>query len=44
MNTLFQADEPSIGKRVAVVIAGVMLVGLGLWAGISMGLRVASGH
>lgn len=44
MNTLFQVDEPSIAKRVAVVIAGVVLLGVGVWAGIVMALRLASGR
>jgi hypothetical protein len=44
MNTLFQAEEPSLGKRIAVVIAGVMLLCSALWVGIAMALRVASGH
>ena len=44
MNTLFQAEQPSIGKRIAVVVVGVMLLSGALWAGIAMGLRVASGQ
>jgi hypothetical protein len=44
MNTLFQVEEPSIGKRIAVVAIGVMLLGGALWVGIAMGLRVASGR
>ena len=44
MNTLFQAEEPSVRKRIAIVVAGMVLVGFGLWAGITMGLIVASGR
>ena len=46
MNSLFRAEESSFGtaKRIAVVIAGVMLLSLALWAGIEMALRVASGR
>ena len=44
MNTLFQAEELSARKRIAIVAAGVVLLGLALWAGITMGLIVASGH
>ena len=44
MNSLFHADEPSVGKRIAVVVVGVMLIGSALWVGIAMALRVASGH
>jgi hypothetical protein len=44
MNTLFQADQPSIAKRVAIVIAGVALLAGGVWAGVVMALRLASGR
>ena len=45
MDTLFQAEEPSIRKRIAIVVAGVVLLCLALWVGITMGLSlmVASG-
>jgi hypothetical protein len=45
VNTLFQAEESSLGRgrRIAVVIAGLVIIGLALWAGIAMALRVASG-
>ena len=42
MNTLFQVEKPSVGRRIAIVVAGVVFVGLALWAGITMGLIVAS--
>ena len=44
MNTLFQAEEPQIGKRIAVVVVGVMLLGGALWVGIAMALHVVSGR
>jgi hypothetical protein len=44
MNTLFEADAPSIGRPIAVVVAGVLLVGSAVWLGIALGLIVASGH
>jgi hypothetical protein len=44
MNTLFQADKPSIGRRVLLVVAGVMVVGGALLVAIVMFLRVASGR
>jgi hypothetical protein len=44
MNSLFQVEEPSIGKRIAIVFVGVMLLGSALWVGIAMVLRVASGQ
>jgi hypothetical protein len=44
MNTLFQAEEPSIGQRIAVMVVGVMLLGGALWVGIAMVLRIASGQ
>jgi hypothetical protein len=49
MNTLFQAEEPSIRKRIAFVVVGIMLLGSALWVGIAivgiaMALRVASGQ
>ena len=44
MNTLFQVEEPSVRKRIAIVVAGVLLLGLALWAGITMGLTLMSGR
>jgi hypothetical protein len=46
MNSLFQAEESSFAtaKRIAVVVAGMGLLGLALWAGVVMALRVASGR
>jgi hypothetical protein len=44
MNTLFQTEEPSVRKRIAIVVAGVVVSGLALWAGIKMFLIVASGR
>jgi len=46
MNTLFQAEESSFStaKRIAVVVAGVVLLGLALWVGVVMALRLASGR
>jgi hypothetical protein len=44
VNTLFQAEEASVGNRIAVVVVGVMLLGTALWVGIAMALRVASGR
>ena len=44
VNTLFQAEEPQIGKRIAVVVVGVMLLGGALWVGIAMALHVVSGR
>jgi len=46
MNSLFHAEESSFStvKRVALVLAGVGLLFLALWAGIEMALRVASGR
>ena len=46
MNSLFHAEESSFAtaKRIAVVVAGMGLLGLALWAGAVMALRVASGR
>jgi hypothetical protein len=46
MNSLFHAEESSLtaAKRIAVVVAGMGLLGLALWAGAVMALRVASGR
>jgi hypothetical protein len=46
MNSLFQAEESSFAtaKRIAVVLAGIGLLGLALWGGAVMVLRVASGR
>lgn len=44
MNTLFQAEAPSVTKRIAILVAAVVVLALALWAGISMGLIVASGR
>ena len=46
MNSLFQAEEPSFrtAKRIGVVVAGLVLLGLAMWVGIAMALRVASGR
>jgi hypothetical protein len=44
MNTLFQAEKPSIKKRIAIVVVGVVLLGFALGAGITMGLIVQSGR
>jgi hypothetical protein len=46
MNTLFQAEESSFDtvKRIVVVVAGLALLGLAVWAGIAMALRVAQGR
>jgi hypothetical protein len=45
MNSLFHAQESSFGtgKRLAVVVAGVVLVGLALLAGVVMALLVGAG-
>jgi hypothetical protein len=42
MNGLFHVEESSFGtgKRIAVVVAGVVLVGLALLAGVVMALLV----
>jgi hypothetical protein len=46
MNTLFQAEESSFraAKRIAVVVAGMGLLGLALWIGVVMAWHVASGR
>ena len=46
MNTLFQAEESSFrtAKRIAVVVAGMGLLGLALWVGVVMAWHVASGR
>jgi len=46
MNSLFQAEETSFrtAKRIGVVVAGLVILGLAMWAGIEMALRVASGR
>jgi len=46
MNSLFHTEESSFAtaKRIAVVVAGMGLLGLALWAGAVMALRVASGR
>jgi len=46
MNSQFHAEESSLstGKRIAVVVAGVVLLGLALCAGIVMAFWVASGR
>ena len=46
MNSLFQAEESSFAtaKRIAVVVAGMGLLGLALWAGAVMAWRVVSGR
>ena len=46
MNSLFHAEESSFrtAKRIGVVVAGLVILGLAMWAGIEMALRVASGR
>jgi hypothetical protein len=44
VNTLFQAEAPSIRKRVAAVIVAAAIFGLALWAGIEMASRLISGR
>ena len=46
MNSLFHAEESSFrtAKRIAVVVAGLVILGLAMWAGMEMALRVASGR
>ena len=45
MNTLFQVAELSVRKRIAIVVAGVVLLGLlALCAGITMGLIMDPGR
>jgi hypothetical protein len=44
MNSLFQAEKPSLSMRITIVVAGVVFVCLALWAGITMGLIVGSGQ
>jgi len=46
MNTLFQAEESSFrtAKRIAVVVAGMGLLGLALWVGAVMVWHLASGR
>ena len=45
MNSLFQVQESSFGtgKRIAVVVAGMLLVVLALLAGVVMALLVGAG-
>ena len=46
MTSLFQAEESSFrtAKRIAVVVAGMGLLGLALWVGVVMAWHVASGR
>jgi hypothetical protein len=46
MHSPLQAQESSLitPKRIAVVIAFLMVCGFGLWAGLDMALRLTSGH
>ena len=46
MNSLFHTEESPFrtAKRIAVVVAGLVILGLAMWAGIEMALRVASGR
>jgi hypothetical protein len=46
MTSLFQAEESSFrtAKRIAVVVAGMGLLGLALWVGVVMVWRVATGR
>ena len=44
MNILFHAEELSVRKRIAIVAAGVVLLGLALWVGITMGLIMDPGR
>lgn len=46
MNSLFHTEESSFrtAKRIASVVAGLAILGLAMWAGIEMALRVASGR
>jgi hypothetical protein len=45
MNGLFHAEQSSLGtgKRIAVVVVGMVLVGLALLAGVVMALLVGAG-
>lgn len=46
MNSLFQAEESSVGtgKRVVIAIVALALLGLGVWGGVEMAWRLASGR
>ena len=46
MNSLFQAEEGSsnTGKKVAITIAIISVLGLVLWGGLQMALRLMSGR
>ena len=46
MNTLFQAEESSVSatKKVAIAIVALAFLGLAVWGGVEMALRLASGR
>ena len=46
MNTLFQAEESSVstGKKVVIAIVALALIGLGVWGGVEIAWRLASGR
>jgi hypothetical protein len=45
MNTLFQTEKPTSPiKKIAIAIVALGLLGLGVWAGMEMVLRLASGR
>ena len=46
MNTLFQAEESSLstGKKVVIAIVALALLGLGVWGGVEIAWRLASGR
>lgn len=46
MNTLFQAEESSLskGKKVAIAIVGLAVLGFAVWGGVAMAWRLASGR
>ena len=45
MNTLFQAERPTSPiRKIAIAIVAFGLLGLGVWAGVEIALRLASGR
>ena len=46
MNSLFQAEQSTVstGKKVIIAIVALALLGLGMWGGVEIAWRLATGR